>query len=171
MLFVSKQTLLKDFAMKKKTRLAINKGALEFFNSLSGFLHVELTKEAKPWKGSTLMNVFATPDAKIKEVGLDCQVFTDDDADDLFRELTDDEWKQVVIKAPSIKIAGLSGDVVEHKSAKGQFTIEDLVAAVEKTERKTRGNTDWFGGIDVHHVCFEGIEKNKDGVWETCWGS
>lgn len=156
----------------KKVKTSINKKNLKFFNRLSGVLAVELTQKAKPWEGSRLMNVFADPKAKIVKVGLDVQVFPDDDAiDNDFRELTDEEWKQEVIKAPSINIRGASGDIVEHKSAKGVFTIKDLIKAVEKTERKTRGKTNWFGGVDVHHIFFEGMEKSKDGVWETFWGS
>jgi hypothetical protein len=51
--------------------------------------------------------------------------------------------------------------------------IDDLIAAIEETERRTRGNTQWFGEIDVHHVYFEGLVPAADaeGVWEIVWGS
>jgi hypothetical protein len=29
----------------------------------------------------------------------------------------------------------------------------------------------WLGGVDVHHVFFEGIKLGDDGVWGTGWGS
>jgi len=35
--------------------------------------------------------------------------------------------------------------------------VQELLRAVELTEQKTRENTEWFGGIDVHHMYFEGL--------------
>ena len=31
--------------------------------------------------------------------------------------------------------------------------------------------SEWFDGVDVHHVFFEGIHQDSDGVWEIYWGS
>jgi len=35
----------------------------------------------------------------------------------------------------------------------------------------TRDSSKWFGGIDVHHVFFEGIHLDEDDVWAIHWGS
>lgn len=51
------------------------------------------------------------------------------------------------------------------------FTVRELVHAVEKTELETRGSSEWLGGIDVHHIFFEGISAEADGTWALCWGS
>ncbi len=49
--------------------------------------------------------------------------------------------------------------------------MRDLCAAVEETARRSRGSTEWFGGVDVHHGFFEGIHLGEDGVWAIRWGS
>jgi hypothetical protein len=60
---------------------------------------------------------------------------------------------------------------VEHDAPNGKaFTTRDLKAAIEKTEQAGRENAPWLGGVDVHHVFFEGIELEDD-VWTICWGS
>jgi hypothetical protein len=60
--------------------------------------------------------------------------------------------------------------VTEHVADGGAFTVRDLAGAIATTERASRGSSEWFGGIDVHHVFFEGIEDD-DGAWRICWGS
>ena len=61
---------------------------------------------------------------------------------------------------------------VVHQAANGQaFTVEELLKAVEDTERQSRPNSEWFGGVDMHHVYFEGIAEAEDGVWDIQWGS
>jgi hypothetical protein len=32
-------------------------------------------------------------------------------------------------------------------------------------------DSEWFGGVDVHHVFFEGLHEDVDGVWVANWGS
>ena len=62
--------------------------------------------------------------------------------------------------------------VIEHAPADGlTFTVRDLAKAVEETERHARGDTEWFGGVDVHHRFFEGIRMDEAGVWHISWGS
>merc|ERR1712070_75643 len=47
-----------------------------------------------------------------------------------------------------------------------------VVASIEAYERIDRAKTKWFGGVDCHHVFFEGIFPNatKD-AYGICWGS
>ena len=68
--------------------------------------------------------------------------------------------------------SGESDVVVEIQSANGAgFTVKELAAAITETERRGRGSSEWLGGIDTHHVYFEGIELEEDGVWCINWGS
>jgi hypothetical protein len=46
-----------------------------------------------------------------------------------------------------------------------------MLNAVAETERQTRDKSEWFDGVDVHHIYFEGIHQGSDGVWEIYWGS
>ena len=47
---------------------------------------------------------------------------------------------------------------------------ESTVPAAASGEPQ-QGNSEWFGGVDVHHVFFEGIHLADDGVWDIYWGS
>lgn len=140
--------------------------SLEFFNGLSGALAIELSEPTESI-AANLSNQRATATASIKEVSLTLNVFEDGD----FRDLTVDEFDRVVLELPKLKLCGL-GDSVEHQAPNGKwFTVRDLAAAVAETESSTRQHSEWFGGVDVHHVFFEGIHQRGDGVWEIFWGS
>ena len=47
-----------------------------------------------------------------------------------------------------------------------------MFEGIEKVEKERRGNPQegWFGGIDVHHVFFEGLYGGEF-EWQTRWGS
>lgn len=141
---------------------------LEFFNSLSGKLEIELTAPTE--RIGNLENVRATPDAQIKSLTLAAEVFNRQT--DTFRDLTDEERQSVAFQAPQITLRGEGGGAVTHDAPNGEFfTVQALLNAVAATERQTRDDSEWFGGVDVHHVFFEGIVEGEDGVWEIYWGS
>lgn len=50
------------------------------------------------------------------------------------------------------------------------FTVQEVLDAIGAFETAARVQTDWYGGIDTHHVMFEGLE-GKDGHYMICWGS
>lgn len=148
--------------------MSVDEASLEFFSSLSGSLRIQLTEPAKPIS-EHLMNLQASPEAKIASIELAMTVWMREQKS--FRELTDAEWNRVVIVEPSIKMRGEGDKVVEHRAPDGKhFTVRDLTAAVCETEKQGRGDSEWYGGIDVHHTFFEGIEL-EDGVWCIHWGS
>jgi hypothetical protein len=141
---------------------------LKFFNSLSGKLEIELDTPAEPV--ANLLNLRAAPDARIVRVELRAEVYNPDTEE--FRPLTPAELDSVAFRGRSIKLQSEDGEVVAHDAPSGShFTVRELLRAVEETERRTRAHSEWLGGIDVHHVFFEGIEPGEDGVWEVCWGS
>lgn len=143
---------------------------LRFFNSLSGRLHIELSEPPQPYS-ARMLNLTAPPTARIQSVSLDMKGRVDPETGK-FTDLTDSEWNRVVLRSPLIRMRGETERAVEHRAADGvAFTVRDLAAAIRETERQTRGDTEWLGGIDVHHVYFEGIELEDDGVWAIRWGS
>lgn len=102
-------------------------------------------------------------------VDFDLEVFEDDEG----RPLTDAEWSRVVVRAPRIQMTSLDtpDTVVRIESPNGEtFTVRDLQQAVARSERVSREDSEWSGGIDVHHIYFEGIELEDD-VWTVGWGS
>lgn len=140
--------------------------SLEFFNRLSGKLSIELT-EATEEIAANLSNQRATATAEIVGVSFALKVLQDGD----FRDLTVDESDRVVLESAVLNLRSL-GEPVVHQAPNGQwFTVRDLAAAVAETERRTRQQSEWFGGMDVHHIFFEGIERDDDGTWTVYWGS
>ncbi len=140
--------------------------SLKFFNGLSGTLAIELTEPTENI-AANLANQRATVTAAIREVLFTPKVFEDGG----FRDLTVDEFDRVVLELPVLNLRGL-GDPVEHRAPNGKwFTVRDLTAAIAETERSTRQQSQWYGGVDVHHIFFEGIHEGDDGDWEIYWGS
>jgi hypothetical protein len=143
---------------------------LDFFNSLSGKLTIQLDKPATPIGG--LLNLQASPDAQIVRLELKVEVFDPDT--ETRRPITQEEFDSVAFQGASIQLKSEDGNAVSHNAPNGSyFTVRDMLRAVEETERQTRGQTEWLGGIDVHHIYFEGIHpcEEEDGVYEIYWGS
>lgn len=142
---------------------------LAFFNRLSGKLEIELSVPAQQ-VSPNLLNLQAPPEAKIVNLKLTAQVY--EESTNKFRDLTANEWNSVAFRGSEIRLRGDSGGVVFHKAPNGTFfTVRDLWLAVEQTERQTRDDTEWLGGVDVHHCFFEGIHEGEDGAWDILWGS
>ncbi|MEV0462603.1 hypothetical protein AB0I30_18965 [Nocardia tengchongensis] len=140
--------------------------SLEFFNGLSGTLSIELSEPTEDIVPE-LSNQRAKATAEIKELSFTPEVFQDNS----FRDLTAEEFGRVVLESAVLNLQG-EGEPVAHRAPNGKwFTVRDLVAAVAETERRTRAQSQWFGGIDVHHVFFEGIDQDEDGTWRILWGS
>ena len=148
--------------------VSVDEDALEFFNGLSGQLAVDLTEPAQSISENLPGNLVAPAGARVKRVSLELRIFEDDD----FHDLSEEDWSRVVIWGASLRLRGESGVVVEHRAPDGKaFTVRDLGEAVARTEHQGRDESEWFGGVDVHHVFFEGISLEEDGVWAICWGS
>jgi hypothetical protein len=144
----------------------------------SGTLCIEFNQKAARKKMSAnLYNEMVDPKATIKSVSLDLQIYEPENDEEPFREATQEEWDEVVFEQPSIRIIGLADEAIEHQAANGKnFSARELIRAIEETERQTRGQTEWFGGIDCHHIFFEGlsfVEVDEQGIetWRVYWGS
>jgi hypothetical protein len=141
---------------------------LGFFNNLNVKLEIELDVPARPV--GKLLNLRASPDARVVRLQLRAQVFNPATRES--RALTPQELDSVAFRGSFIRLRNEDGDVVRHDAPNGSFfTVRELLAAVEETERRTREQSAWLGGVDVHHIFFEGIEPVEDDVWEICWGS
>ncbi len=142
---------------------------LGFFNRVAGHLEIELSVPAQPMSPN-LINLQASAGAKVVTLKLVPEIY--EQATEDFRALTADELDSVAFRSPEIRLRGESGRVVSHQAPNGAFfTVRELLHVVEETERQTRDDTEWFGGVDVHHIFFEGIHKGTDGTWDIWWGS
>ena len=111
--------------------------------------------------------------ATLTRVTLRAEVYEeeDDNCEGDPRALTEEELSRVAFTGEHLVLRGL-GEPVRHRAPDGRrFTVRDVLAAVEETERQTRGDSEWFGGIDMHHVFFEGLYLEEEGVWTIYWGS
>jgi hypothetical protein len=162
---------------------------LEFLNQLSGRLQVELSEPARQ-VSEKVLNLVAEPSATVKGVSLRLEVYQEGQ-EPPFRPLTNEEWGRRVFRGERLRLRNIDAPtVVDHRAPDGSgFTVRDVAAAIEATERHARADTSWLGGIDVHHVFFEGVHpddeedeggEDRDGggagdgagqVWCIMWGS
>lgn len=134
--------------------------------NLSGILQIKLTKPT--YRIGRLYNEFADKNAKIKSIDFHFD-FGDEEC---YEEPIKEIYKQIAIKAKSINIKSETDQIIKFIAPNGKyFTFKDLEKIVKTVEKKTRGNTEWFGGIDCHHIFFEGIHKVKKGLYQLHWGS
>ena len=158
----------------------MDQSELEFFNTINGDLEIELS--IPPRQIGNLMNMEADADAEIVSVKLKPHLY--DEATDDIRDLTPEELDRVAYRGSQIKLRNPDAErVITHQAPNGRyFTVRELLAAVEETERQVRGDTEWFDGVDIQHVYFEGIyppdeddldddEEFEPGVFDIYWGS
>lgn len=141
---------------------------LQRFNALvAGELENELSKPLQPHvPGGPPVEV--SEEAEITSLHLEVYAFDDDGK----RPLTEEELDSVGLFLASIELVSELGTAVSHDAPNGEaFLVRDLIAAVEATERRTRGEGSWSGGIDLHHTFFEGIDELSEGRFRSAWGS
>jgi hypothetical protein len=56
------------------------------------------------------------------------------------------------------------------KEGRGGFTDKGLLDNILLFEKRYRKDTEWFGLIDIHHICFERLELKADGRFSLFWG-
>ncbi len=145
-----------------------NHPGLSFFNTISGILEIVLNNE--PQNLNNLDNLKAPPNSSIESLRLVPTIF--DPTDGVHRDLTESEISQIAFNKPSIELFGVSKEIISHTAPNEQhFTVANLLQAIEDTEKSTRENSEWFGGINIHHIALEGISLCQDGTWRICWGS
>lgn len=138
--------------------------------AISGSLAIQLSEPPK--RIGTLLNLFTEPTAKITNLTFEAQIYQRNAEGDPFRELTSKELQAIAWDAPKIVLTSEAGGAVTHTAPnKSNFTVADLLETIRQHELQTRGQTDWFGGVDVHHIFFEGLHPQKDGTWRIYWGS
>jgi hypothetical protein len=108
---------------------------LEFFNSLSARLVIELTDD--PQRIGKLDSVRATQAAEIKSLVLTANVFDRNSKE--WRALTAEELKSIAFRGTKIVLRGEGNVSVAHECQNGEFfTVQELLAAVAETERQSR---------------------------------
>lgn len=146
-----------------------------FFQNLSFVLDVncaggEWTEVREPYFGDP------TDDRVSASINFDLvEVFQRDKNE--ARSLYAEEWASVAYHLPEITLTshsfyGKGWRETFYAPNKRNFSVRDLLEAVQKWENGDRPRRDKFGEIDFSHVYYEGLrEESEDGVWTVCWGS
>lgn len=127
-----------------------------------------------------LLNRFEEPDSEIVALKAGCLNRFDRNANRLM-ELTRFEKATPAYVGKTLTLESLwktrDGRIVDstrrtYKNEFGFFTVAEMVAHVEDFERIDRPKSKWFGGVDCHHIFFEGLRPNGAGdAFRILWGS
>ena len=163
----------------KATKLKTTKpGPTKECDDICFTLNISTTNTA-PQRGM-LLNRFEEPDSRIKKI-------THSEISRYKRQiqelipLTDRELKEVGFVGEQFTLHNKwkndDGEFVgetkmSFTNKKGYFTIQEVVQYIVKFEKVDRSKTCWFGGVDCHHIFFEGLHLNRDKVsYGIGWGS
>ena len=145
--------------------------------SVQFLLHIQTTNTS-PQRGP-LLNRFEEPDSEIKSIRVGPLGRYDRDLNENMA-LTAAEKKEPGFVGDKLtldsKRHGRDGRIVTktrktYKTRKGFFTIAEVAKIVEKFEAIDRPKSRWFGGIDCHHIFFEGLYPTATDGFCVCWGS
>lgn len=112
-----------------------------------------------------LLNEFVKPGIPIKGIKWDKIMKYENDE---MLDVTDEELDEINYKNKEITITS-NGVTQTFKNING-FSDRELLKCILDIEVKARPNTDWFGGIDAHHIYFEGLH-GENGNYKVSWGS
>ena len=168
-----------DLNKARKSWIAsLEPGFTKLMSGINFVLCIDTTHTA-PQQGM-LMNRFEKPKSKIKNIAHSEIERYDKKKQEMVR-LTDEELSLPAFKGKTITLKSVwvndKQKVVNepkrtYENTKGFFSIKEMVKIVVQFEKLDRPKTKWFGGIDCHHVFFEGFRKNKDNkTYGIHWGS
>jgi len=153
-------------------------GPTPYLESLSFELALETSKPPK--KTGKLQNRFEDKDSKLLSVSIGSNgvMRWEDDKDDPVD--CDLEEKGFIGSEFTLYNCVSQEDKVIYKTVStitnkvGYFTCAEVIDHILDFEKCDRPKTKWFGGIDCHHIWFEGLGENTgeagDG-YHVCWGS
>lgn len=110
-----------------------------------------------------LENRFVAPGADLVQVDFKAPGVFDRSAGKAFPELrsaTDAELDAVGLVGPAFALT--QGKLVKRYDAPNGgrcFTIREVIACMADFERSARLQESWCGGIDVHHIFYEGLHR------------
>ena len=107
-------------------------------------------------------NLIVPPDAKLEKIGV--KIY-DEHLFDVMEDCneTDKQYREW-IAYPHDELYMLSNhdeDIKRYVQDKGFFTFKDMYDTIIDFEKEDRLKGKWFGGIDVQHVCVDGIYNYK----------
>ncbi len=121
-----------------------------------------------------LLNEFVHPGIKIKSMSIDkIEKFVDDEIVLLTKKELDTVcYKEKEITFIESRSQFHQGFTKTFKNSKG-FTVREMFNIIVEFEEEARPLSNWFGGIDAHHIYFEGLREypDKKNSYMIRWGS
>ena len=141
------------------------------YEHLLADLSMTLKIDIETYQHGMLLNSFVKPGVQIKDMELTRPEKYDESTDE-FIELTKKELDKIEYPFQEITIKSFNENKIKFKSkSKKGFTVRELIECIKDVENIARPESEWFGGIDAHHIFFEGLGKIRDGIYEIYWGS
>ena len=146
------------------------------FDALSWSIHIETSLPELRVEGS--LNCFQHPEATV--VGIEASppvIYPDsDDHEHLLTynyEVSEDYLEQTGFNGNAICLKSPSdGSYHVYGSSSHSFSCKELIDVIVDFEQKERPKTNWLGGMDVHHVWFEGLCRVSNScAFFISWGS
>ena len=162
-----------------KSRKKLDSVITKKMNSLCFTLDIETTNTA-PQHGM-LLNRFEQPDSRIKSINVGEVTYYDSDSGEHvpytkaeLKEMPGYTADTMTFKSVwhDLDTDEITGTTIKTFTQEGGFSCWDVIKCIKKFEKLDRPKTKWFGGIDCHHVFYEGIHFNKDKkTLGISWGS
>ncbi len=172
---IRKRPVLVRTKRLSKTR---SEGPTPMLQKMNFILHIKTTNTS-PQHG-VLLNRFEQPDSVITHISAGPIEQFDRIMNEMI-ELSVDEKDEPAYIGETLTLESVwqtrDGRIVDstrrvYNNTKGFFTVAEIVAHIVDFERIDRPKSKWFGGVDCHHVFFEGFRPNltRD-AFCICWGS
>ncbi|KAG4065976.1 hypothetical protein HA402_006694 [Bradysia odoriphaga] len=147
----------------------MNQPNKEPYNDINFTLSIKLDTPPAPMS-PFLLNLQAASDAQLVDIQVD-KIYRFDDNDEIIEYTEEEKNTLVVFNEESIVFQGPDNFKKEYKFPTKRVTMKQFVEAIVDFEKQDRVKSEWFGGIDCHHIFYEGLHPTADGAYIIFWGS
>lgn len=118
-----------------------------------------------------LLNLRADNNAKLVDIKV-CDICRwDDTLEDLIAYSEEQLNNLVIFDKNTIEFKDEDHSRKTYHFPTNRVTIRQFVDAIVDFEKISRPKSEWFGGIDCHHIFYEGIYPDANGTYSIFWGS
>lgn len=156
-------------------------GLQQIMNRVHFRLEIDTTNTKPPGR---LMNRIESPDSSLVDIRPSTPTLWNDATEEL-RNMTTEELELPAFVGREITLVGgvgsddgsereigLKHTETTFETEKGFFTVQEMIDNIVQMEKIDRPKTAWFGGLDAHHIFFEGLTTSEGlDSYSVSWGS